>query len=115
MSSLPSALPARIRRTLAAVLLATTLAACSSFSTPEPPVADSTLVEVLIDLQLASARSDLYHDLAPGARDSVLADHGLTEADFEAAMRYYSERPEAFVELYTSVLNRINEERQADE
>jgi len=30
-------------------------------------------------------------------------------------MRYYSERPEAFVEIYTSVLNRINEERQADE
>ncbi len=114
MSPIPSAPPVRIRLTLAAVLLATTLPACSSFSTPEPPVADSTLVEVLIDLQLASARSDLYHDLSPGMRDSVLTRHGLTEADFEAAMRYYSERPEAFVEIYTTVLNRINEERQGE-
>lgn len=104
----------RARRTFAAVLLATTLSACSSFSTPEPPVADSTIVEVLIDLQLASARSDLYHDVSPGMRDSVLTRHGLTEADFEAAMRYYSERPEAFVEIYTTVLNRINEERQGE-
>ncbi|WP_456424510.1 DUF4296 domain-containing protein [Rhodocaloribacter sp.] len=106
--------PVRGRLTLAVLLLATVLPACSSFSSPEPPVADSTLVEVLIDLQLASARSDLYRDVPPGTRDSVLADHGLTEADFEAAMRYYSEHPEAYVEIYTTVLNRINEERQGE-
>ncbi len=113
-SFFPPSLPACTRRTLLAVLLAAMLPACSSFSTPEPPVADSTLVEVLVELQLVSARSDLYRDVPPGTRDSVLVRHGLTKADFEAAMRYYSEHPETFVEIYTNVLDRINEERQGE-
>ncbi len=96
------------------ILMAVLLSACSSFSTPEPPLSDSTLVEVLIDLTLTSARSDLYQDVPPGARDSVLASHGLTRDDFEAAMKYYAEHPEEYLELYTTVLNRLNEERQKE-
>ncbi|GIV60270.1 DUF4296 domain-containing protein [Rhodocaloribacter litoris] len=94
------------------VLAMSLCTACSSLSPDAPPVADSTLVEVFIDLHLAAARADLYRDLPPGTRDSVLARHGLTPEEFEAAIRYYVEHPDAYVELYTRVLNRLNEERQ---
>lgn len=87
--------------------------ACSSLSPETPPVQDSLLVEVLIDLHLATARANLYPDLPPVPRDSVLAHHGLTPADYEAVLHYYTEHPDAYVELYTKVLNRLNEERQA--
>ncbi|RMH51869.1 MAG: DUF4296 domain-containing protein [Bacteroidetes bacterium] len=93
---------------LALVLL--TAGACSVVTEPDPPVADSTLVAVLADLHLADVRASLVHDVPPGTRDSVLAHHGLTPAEFEAALRYYVERPDAYLELYNRVLDHLTEE-----
>lgn len=92
------------------VLLLAGAAGCSVVTAPDPPVADSTLVAVLADLHLADVRASLVHDVAPGTRDSVLARHGLSPAEFEAAVAYYVDRPDEYLELYNRVLDHLTEE-----
>lgn len=84
--------------------------ACTVTSSEEPPVADSAFAEVLVDLHLLEARAELDHDLPPSLRDSVLARHGLTAARFEAAIDFYVDHPQAYTDLYSDVLNRLNAE-----
>ncbi len=95
-----------------AALIVPCLTGCSVFSDAPAPIADSVMVEVLIDLHLATARADLYHDVPPTVRDSILARHALDTLQYHAALRYYSDHPEDYVALYNDVLNRLNEERQ---
>lgn len=83
------------------------ISGCGALTADEPPVADTTLTTVLVNLHLANARAELRSApaLPPGARDSILAQHGLDEPAFEAAMTYYAEHPEAYVDLYDVVLD----------
>ncbi len=103
---------ARFRFPLAALALGAmlVLAGCSAFLSDAPPVPDSTLVEVLTDLHLAKARSEL-DEPPPALEDSVLHHHGLTRADYDAALDYYAEHPDAYLALYDQVLNHLNAER----
>ncbi len=96
-----------------AILLAglLTLSACSAITSEDPPIADSTMVEVLIELHLADARLDLQYDALPAVRDSILLKHGLDEPRFRAILDYYADHPEAYSALYTTVLDRISDER----
>ncbi len=91
--------------------LAAGLPACSSMATDEPPVADSTMVEVLIELHLAAARLDLRKDLPPAEREAILARHGLDTLRYGQVMAYYAEHPQAYVDLYSQVLDRLSAER----
>ena len=88
-----------------------TLSACSAITSEEPPIADSTMVEVLIELHLADARLELQYNLAPAVRDSILFKDGLDEQHFRAILDYYADNPEAYSALYTTVLDRISDER----
>ena len=99
-------------RLAAALLLIGTGAGCSTFTSSEPPVVDSVLVAALADLHLAGVRASLYEDLPQGTRDSVLAVHGLTPADFEAAIDHYVDRPDDYLELYNRVLDHLTEEAE---
>lgn len=94
----------------AAVLVLALLPACSSLVEEEPPVQDSLLVEALVELHLAEARTTAGHPALPVVRDTLLARHGLDRARFDAAMAYYAERPEAFYELYGRVLDQLHAE-----
>lgn len=86
------------------VMLSTGLLACSSFSPDEPPLPDSTMVEVLTELQLAEARARTYGDVDFAVlRDSVLLHYGVSDARFESALHYYSERPSAYLPIHTAV------------
>lgn len=87
-----------------------TLVGCKDAPERDHILSDSTLVVVLADLHLADARARLP-GVPPGLRDSVLAYHGITEADFEAAMSRLSEHPDDAVNLYNSVLDRLNASR----
>ncbi len=89
------------------------LPACSALPSEEPPVADSTLVDVLIELHLAKARAETQPGEAPDLREAVLTRYGLSEARFNAAMDYYAEHPEEYLDLYDTVLDRFGEERAA--
>jgi hypothetical protein len=95
--------------TLLAALL--TLPACSAIISEEPPITDSTMVEVLIELHLTDARADLHYDLAPALRDSIFFKYGLDEQRFLEILDYYADHPEAYAAVYTTVLDRINDER----
>lgn len=95
-----------------ALLLILALPGCSPFTAEEPPVADSTLVEVLIELHLAQGRAEVEEDsLPPAVRDSILARHEIDEDRFHSAMNYYASHPEDYLELYNEVLNRLSAEQ----
>ena len=85
------------------------LSACSSFSPEEPPIADSTLVDVLAEMHLAGARVEVGYEVPPGMRDSILVHFGLDSTRFREAMLYYAERPEDYLTLYDHVLDRLSE------
>jgi hypothetical protein len=87
------------------------LGGCSALTSEAPPVADSTFVETMVELHLLRARHEFYRDGRQdleALRDSVLLRHGLTEARFEAALRYYSKRPEAYEALSTAVVDTLS-------
>lgn len=86
---------------------------CGALTGDEPPVADTTLTSVLVELHLANARAGLESApaLPPGTRDSILARHGLDEPTLETAMDYYTEHPQAYVDLYDVVLDCLSAAR----
>lgn len=87
------------------------LPACSSFSSDAPPVSDSTLVRVLVELQLVQAREELLPNSVPaGLRDSILTRYGLDETRFDEVRQYYIEHPDEYVEIYNRVLDQLSSE-----
>lgn len=87
--------------------------ACSAFSTDAPPVPDSTLVDVLVELHLAEGRAEITGTPVPAARDSILARYGVTPDAFDETVAYYADRPEAYLEVYDAVLDALSAERLA--
>ena len=101
-------LPTRLL--LAACALATVVAVgggCAGVTSEPPPVADSTLVETLVELHLARARQQQRGDVPRAQYDSVLARHGLARARFDDALRYYSRHPKAYYALYSAVVDTL--------
>jgi len=86
-------------------------AACSAITSEAPPVSDSTMVEILIELHLAHARAPLNLDPVPALRDSILSKYHLDEQRYREIMDYYAEHPDAYGAIYTTVLDRISAER----
>lgn len=93
------------------MFIAIGLSACSSLISDVPPVADSTMVNVLVELHLANARTELQSDLVPALRDSILADNGLDTLRFRTALDYYVEHPEDYLKIYSSVLDQLSAEQ----
>ena len=93
-------------------LLLITLSSCSLTTPAQPPVPDSLMVEVLLDLHLAAARAEIYTDVSSTLRDSILTEHGLDTTRFQDVMQYYFDQPEAYAPLLKQVLDRLNEQRQ---
>ena len=97
---------------LLAFLLA--LPACTGLPTEAAPVADSTMVEVLLEMHLAQARAERYGDVSAQLLRDVLARHGLDEEQFDDALRYYADHPQQYVGVYDAVLDRLNAERNRE-
>lgn len=101
-----------MRTTCILLLLCTGLAACSSLTSAPPPVADSTMVQVLAELHLLRARLR-----TPGlpptdtSRSTVLSKYQLSTEQFDEALAYYTEHPEAFEVVYDQVLDQLSQER----
>lgn len=72
-----------------------------------PPIEDSVFVDVLVDLHLADARREV-EPTPPGLRDTVLATHGLDEAQLQEVVDYYARNPEAYARVYEQVLDRLH-------
>lgn len=99
------------RRLLGLALLALLPACGGALEEPRPPLADSTLVTVLADLELLQARAELGLPVTPELRDSVLAAHGLDSTRYHEVMSWYAEHPEALAALYGAVVDRLNQDR----
>jgi hypothetical protein len=82
--------------------------ACSTFSPSEPPLPDTTMTKVLVELHLANARSNHVGTIPPGLKDSVFARYGIERSEFESTLRHYSRHPDAFDALYNTVIDTLN-------
>lgn len=97
----------------ATVLLVVLLfAACSNPIAESPPVSDSTMVEVLVDLHLAQQRYVLDRDVPPSLRDSILVYHGVDTALYAEAIAFYAAHPERYAEIYGDITDRLRAERE---
>lgn len=94
--------------------LSSSLMACSSFTPEEPPVADSTFIQVFTELHLAAARVQAYEDTSLTAlHDSIFAHYGVSRTRFEQALKYYSKHPSAYVSIYNTMQDSLDAERMS--
>ena len=103
--------PTRSYRTAIAAGALLLAGGCSESADRDRTLPDSTLIEVLMDLQLAGARQQIGHEVPPGLRDTVLARHGLDSISFLEAMAWYEAHPDEYVAVYGTVVDRLAEER----
>lgn len=100
-------------RALPILLAAATIAvlsACSGASDPQP-LADSTMVEVLIELHLANGRIEVTDEPLTVSRDSILRAYGVDRSTYADAVAYYADHPDAYSRVYGEVLDRLSAER----
>jgi hypothetical protein len=102
-----------IRGLLLCLGLCGALTACSSFSPQEPPIADTTFVDMLTELHLAQVRVDIYDDTTLVAlRDSVFSHYDVSQTQFERALKYYSERPSTYISIHEAVQDSLEAGRK---
>lgn len=99
--------PSLITAFLTTVLGLTLLSGCSSFSSDEKPLPDSTFARMLTELHLAKARISVEKPVPDGFRDSLFARHEVDSTAFNATLDYYSQRPDAFQRLYSGVIDTL--------
>jgi hypothetical protein len=98
---------------LAVAGLALILSSGCSGDSAEGPVADSTMVPLLIDLHLFRARSTFRErrelsDSIFVARDSIFARRGVSREQMQEMMNVYARNPERYTDLYTTVIDSLN-------
>ncbi|MEX0747176.1 MAG: DUF4296 domain-containing protein [Rhodothermales bacterium] len=76
-----------------------------------PPVADSTMVDLLIEFHLVNARYEVSENQPLHLRDSILARYGVDSATFVRAASFYADNPDRYDQVYSRVLDRLNVER----
>lgn len=92
-------------------LLLLGISACSVFPTEAPPVADSVMVDVLVELRMADSRAFVELRPTPGLRDSILARYEVSPEAYEAAAQYYVDHPETYSEVLSQVRDVLLEAR----
>jgi hypothetical protein len=105
--------PVRALCLLSLLLAGTLLMSCRPGA--RPPVDDSTLVALLVDLHLleAEATAGTVSDLDV-RRDSLFETHAVSEEAFRASMMLRQQDLEAYREMYDAILARLNEIRLED-
>lgn len=92
---------------LAGAAIASLSTACSGGGAPMDP---DRFVAVLVDLHLTESRREIVGDMPPATRDSILDFHEVSEAQYERSVRYYTERPEEYLQLYNAVIDSLSAE-----
>ena len=72
------------------------------------PVAESTMVEVSVEMHLLQARESVARQPLVGLRDSILARHGLDAAGYAEAVAWYSAHPDQWTAVYEQVVDRLS-------
>lgn len=77
----------------------------------EPTVPDSIMIQVLIELHLAEARTQMLKENNTAFRDSILTQYNVSREDYETNMAYYHDNPDVLHELLTHALDELSDER----
>lgn len=95
------------------VLVVVNLIACKN-SVRKYVISENTFVDVLVDMHLADAialnNNPMYSGFALDSANlyqSVFNNHGVTRAQFDSTISYYSRRPEDFLRIYNKVTNKL--------
>jgi len=88
------------------------MSGCGLDDEPPLPVADTTMVSVLLDLHLLRARSTYRDTVSSDAferqREAVLTRYGMDDTQLEAAIEAYIRRPDAYENVYGTVIDSLN-------
>jgi len=88
------------------------MSGCGLDDEPPLPVADTTMVSVLLDLHLLRARSTYRDTVSSDAferqREAVLTRYGMDDTQLEAAIEAYIRRPDAYENAYGTVIDSLN-------
>jgi hypothetical protein len=106
-SPVPSSFRLLLPLLLCATLLGLGLSGCSYGSSESPPLPDSTVSRMLVEMHLLSARAQRDEGVPPGAPDSLLRVYGLERQQLEEALRYYSRRPGRLDAIYDAVIDTL--------
>lgn len=96
---------------LAAVL---TLSACHSL--PDDVLSEGEMVDLLVDVYkgeaIVEANGRAYKDDSSKAviKQSIFAKHGVTQAQYDASMAYYSHHSSEYIDIYDEVITRLEDE-----
>jgi hypothetical protein len=76
-----------------------------------PPVSDSLLIEIMTEMHLVDALSkqrviedNRKLDIKYGQYKYILEKHGVSHADFDTSLVYFSKHPDLFKEIYDSII-----------
>jgi hypothetical protein len=79
-------------------------------------IPEKKFISILADIHLADGigiinvnNNDTFAFDSAALYGAVLEKHGVTRAQFDSTMLYYTARPGAFTELYNQVMNRLKE------
>lgn len=95
------------------VLVVVSLIACNN-SGRKYIISENKFVDVLVDIHLADAIALYNNPVSSGFMlesdslyESVFTNHGVTRAQFDSTISYYSKRPEDFLRVYNNVTNKL--------
>lgn len=80
---------------------------CGGGSKDGPPIPDSLLVDVLVDVYSATARAHLESLNADSARAEAVARFGLDTADLTRTLNYFAENPDSASKFYQGALDSL--------
>ena len=80
--------------------------------TDPPLVPDSIMAELFIEFHLLEARADVsQEDMDEALNDSILMHYGVDEDAYKATIRYYTDNPTQYLDVYTDALDKLSDER----
>lgn len=91
------------------LLLVLMMAGCSKDA--RPPIADSTMVNLLIEFHLADGRIETMDGAPPGLADSILRAYDVDSTTYHDAAAWYARHPDSYSDLYSRVLDKLTAER----
>ena len=85
------------------------------YALPDHILDKETIIPVIVDLQVLEshfqrqfARADLYRNSLDSSSVFIFEKHGITKAQFDESINYYSEMPDTLFVIYEAALDTIN-------
>jgi hypothetical protein len=99
------------------ILTVSLLFSCSGkkVSIPSDVIQIKQMEDIMTDVQIAEAAkqianaTDQTHRSINDYYDSIFINHHITKDQFERSFNFYKSHPELMEEIYTEVINRLNE------